>query len=92
MSTLHRDTSLSGLFWSLSSVISPTSQPAAVPPARWDAGAVDWLRRAAATVRLWQERSRARQELLTLDDHILRDVGLTPYEVRMEAYKPFWRA
>jgi uncharacterized protein YjiS (DUF1127 family) len=92
MSTLHRDTSLGGLFWSLASVVSPASRPVALPRAAAGSGATDWLRRAGATVRLWQERSRARQELLTLDDHILRDVGLTPYEVRSEAYKPFWRA
>lgn len=92
MSTLHRDTSLGGLFWSLASVVSPASRLAALPRATQASGAADWLRHAAVTVRLWQERSRARHELLTLDDHILRDVGLTPYEIRMEAYKPFWRA
>jgi uncharacterized protein YjiS (DUF1127 family) len=92
MSTLHRDTSLGGLFWSLASVVSPSSRPVARPGAAPRFGTTDWLQRAGATVRLWKERSRARQELLTLDEHILRDVGLTPYEVRMEAYKPFWRA
>jgi uncharacterized protein YjiS (DUF1127 family) len=92
MSTLHRDTSLGDLFWSLASVVAPASPPVAPRPAVPGFGAAEWLRRAIATVRLWQERSQARQELLSLDDHLLRDVGLTPYDVRMEAYKPFWRA
>jgi uncharacterized protein YjiS (DUF1127 family) len=92
MSTLHRDTSLGDLFWSLASVVSPASRPVAPRLAASGSGAAAWLRRARATVRLWQERSQARHELLALDDHLLRDVGLTPYDVRMEAYKPFWRA
>jgi uncharacterized protein YjiS (DUF1127 family) len=90
MSTLHRDTSLGDLFWSLASVVSPASRPSA--PRLAASGAATWFRRAGATVRLWQERSQARHELLALDDHLLRDVGITPYEARMEAYKPFWRA
>jgi uncharacterized protein YjiS (DUF1127 family) len=92
MSTLHRDTSLGDLFWSLASVVSPTSRPAASRPTVPGSGAAEWVRHALATIRLWQERSQARRELLILDDHLLRDVGLTPYDVRMEAYKPFWRA
>ena len=39
----------------------------------------------------WQERSAQRRQLLRLDDHALKDVGLTRSEARREASKPFWR-
>ena len=36
-------------------------------------------------------RSRQRRALAELDDRILRDIGLTAYDVAHEADKPFWR-
>jgi len=50
------------------------------------------LERALATLELWRRRTRERHALLSLDDHILRDVGLTRREVELEGRKPFWRA
>ncbi len=41
---------------------------------------------------LWQERSRQRQRLAQLDDHLLKDIGLRPDQAAREASKPFWRA
>jgi uncharacterized protein YjiS (DUF1127 family) len=41
---------------------------------------------------LWRHRSRTRRELEQLDDRLLRDIGLDPFEARFEARKPFWRA
>jgi uncharacterized protein YjiS (DUF1127 family) len=55
-------------------------------------GAARWLRRARDTIRLWQERSEGRQQLLRLDDHVLRDIGITRLQAEAEANKPFWRA
>lgn len=48
--------------------------------------------RAIQTLRTWHQRARGRTELLRLDDHILRDVGLTREQVLAETRKPFWRA
>lgn len=45
------------------------------------------------TIKLWQERSRQRRELRVLADNadLLKDVGLSGYDVQHEGYKPFWR-
>jgi uncharacterized protein YjiS (DUF1127 family) len=39
----------------------------------------------------WIERTRQRQALATLDDRILRDIGITRAEAMGECEKPFWR-
>lgn len=46
--------------------------------------AVDWLA-------ICYDRSRERQALLALDDHLLRDIGLSRADVWDEGRKPFWR-
>jgi uncharacterized protein YjiS (DUF1127 family) len=38
----------------------------------------------------WWQQLRARQELESLDDTILRDIGLSRREERFEQSKPFW--
>ena len=38
----------------------------------------------------WIERARQRQALGALDDHMLRDIGVTRVEARRECEKPFW--
>jgi uncharacterized protein YjiS (DUF1127 family) len=35
---------------------------------------------------------RSRRRLGDLDDHLLRDVGITPAEARREAERPTWNA
>jgi uncharacterized protein YjiS (DUF1127 family) len=42
-------------------------------------------------IALWIERMRQRKALAGLDDHILRDIGVTRVEVARECGKPFWR-
>ena len=49
------------------------------------------LRRAAHAVLASSERRRQRHALAALDDHLLRDIGLTRSAIRMEMSKPFWR-
>jgi uncharacterized protein YjiS (DUF1127 family) len=40
---------------------------------------------------LWQERVHTRRQLRELDEHTLRDIGLSRGEALYEAAKPFWR-
>jgi uncharacterized protein YjiS (DUF1127 family) len=37
------------------------------------------------------ERRRQRRALAELDDHLLKDIGLTRDDAREQAAKPFWR-
>jgi uncharacterized protein YjiS (DUF1127 family) len=40
----------------------------------------------------WQERARQRHRLGEMDDHLLRDIGLSRADLEHESAKPFWRA
>ena len=44
------------------------------------------------TVLGWQERASQRHNMIGLDDHVLKDVGLSRADIEGEAAKPFWRA
>ena len=46
-----------------------------------------WLRLAE----IWIERSRNRRALTRLDDHLLRDIGISREAAEREAARPFWR-
>ena len=39
----------------------------------------------------WIDISRQRRVLAELDDHLLRDIGITRYDAAHEVAKPFWR-
>ena len=51
---------------------------------------------AAASIRVfdglfaWQRRAADRRALLVMDDHLLRDIGLSRADIEAEASKPFW--
>ncbi len=61
------------------------------PPVRGEPRAgPNRLGKALNFLRLWRKRYRGRHELSRLDDHMLRDIGLTRAEADMEAAKPFW--
>jgi uncharacterized protein YjiS (DUF1127 family) len=47
--------------------------------------------RAADLLVCWRRRAADRQHLPTLDDGMLRDVGLSRADIETEAGKPFWR-
>ena len=52
--------------------------------------AVSWM----DAVRIWSARSRERRalrELAELDDHFLKDIGVSRGQVLREAAKPFWQ-
>lgn len=39
----------------------------------------------------WIQRSKLREELRNRNDHLLKDIGLTRYQVEQEYRKPFWK-
>lgn len=39
----------------------------------------------------WLRRARSRREIARLDEHTIRDLGLSPSQLEFEAQKPFWR-
>ncbi|WP_158047676.1 DUF1127 domain-containing protein [Skermanella pratensis] len=50
------------------------------------------MQRLTDTLKTWKYRIVSRRELMDLDAHMLRDIGLTDLEAQSEASKPFWRA
>ena len=44
-----------------------------------------------ALMATWIERTHQRNTLAGLDDHQLRDIGITRRDVARECRKPFWR-
>jgi uncharacterized protein YjiS (DUF1127 family) len=44
------------------------------------------------TLLTWQRRHKDRMHLMSLDDRLLRDIGISPADVDREASKPFWRS
>lgn len=44
----------------------------------------------AIKVARWETNGRTRKALEKLDNHMLRDIGLTPAEAQAEWDKPFW--
>jgi uncharacterized protein YjiS (DUF1127 family) len=71
-----------------------------VPPALLDRRAVGiaagagrlraGLSRVAARLLDWHELARQRRALAALDDHMLKDIGLSRADARQEAERPFW--
>lgn len=48
--------------------------------------------RGLVTLVFWQERARERRRLASLDDFMLRDIGLSRSQIEQEISKPFWQA
>lgn len=53
----------------------------------WPAKTLAWAWNTALT---WQSRARNRANLANLDDHLLKDVGLSRSDIQREIEKPFW--
>lgn len=49
------------------------------------------LIKAADAFLIWYDRARERQALLSMDDNMLRDIGLSRADIWDEARKPFWQ-
>lgn len=45
----------------------------------------------AGAFQSWSERGRQRQALLRLDDHLLKDIGVSRADADLEGTKPFWK-
>lgn len=50
------------------------------------------LRNVLHSMHQWPARIRNRRTLTRLDDHILKDIGISRDTVARECAKPFWRA
>lgn len=48
--------------------------------------------RSANYLQVWRQRAQGRRQLVHLNDHLLRDIGLTRHEAEKEYSKPFWQA
>ena len=49
------------------------------------------LARLSTTLGIYQQRRYSRQQLLSLSDHQLKDIGLSRADAKQEGTKPFWR-
>jgi uncharacterized protein YjiS (DUF1127 family) len=49
------------------------------------------LARLGSRVLDWHDRALQRRRLADLEPWLLRDLGLTPADVRRESAKPFWQ-
>jgi uncharacterized protein YjiS (DUF1127 family) len=66
-------------------------------PAQWPEHiaakpATHWLDDVSNVLGRWLDAARSRQTLDELDDHLLRDIGLTRSEALRESSKFFWQA
>ncbi|MGH6899263.1 MAG: DUF1127 domain-containing protein [Geminicoccaceae bacterium] len=94
MNQIIRQTGPAAPWPALAAGTSPLHAREFVAAPRWHLAsrrAASWLRRGRDAIRLWQERSRGRQQLMMLDEHVLRDIGITRLQAEAEAHKPFWR-
>lgn len=99
MNQIDRAIGLGTLFSTLTAAAAPvhtavTAKPLyeGVPQLEIRPGLRHWLRTVIATGELWLERARERRELMRLNQHMLRDLGITRTQAEVEGQKPFWQA
>lgn len=51
---------------------------------------VSFILAVVVLVQKWQERRRTRRALANMDDHILKDIGVTRPQAQKESLRPFW--
>lgn len=49
------------------------------------------LQRLNTLILLWMNRYQQRKLLSALDDHILKDIGISKVDALIESSKPFWK-
>lgn len=79
------------------SLMFPTHAPVHAPKltgavAKVATGISDGVLATLDAVLTWNDRRRQRRELLELDEHLLKDIGITRVDAEWEGRKPFWRA
>ena len=47
--------------------------------------------RALRVFQTWQRRVEQRQQLASLDERLLKDMGISPMDASAEVAKPFWK-
>ena len=75
---------------------APTGRTTQVTPQKVQRGAGRrWLKASLSRISVmlheWHRRHRDRAELATLDERMLRDIGVTHGDIWREINKPFWR-
>jgi uncharacterized protein YjiS (DUF1127 family) len=61
------------------------------PAPKMSAAVMTGLQWIVGNVQVWNQRIRQRQALAELDDHLLKDIGVSPTAARIEASQAFWR-
>jgi uncharacterized protein YjiS (DUF1127 family) len=64
---------------------------AGAPPLRLSAAMNTLIVWIVSRLGLWHQRRRQRRDLLTLDDRLLHDIGVSRADALEEASKPCWR-
>jgi uncharacterized protein YjiS (DUF1127 family) len=54
-------------------------------------GLEKWFKQGLLQLQAWAERTRQRRQLAGLDEHMLRDIGISREQAMAEAGKPFWQ-
>ena len=60
-------------------------------PGQWRLEAGRFAAGILATTMVWLERGRSRRSLAQLDERMLKDLGLSRWDIQQEVEKPFWR-
>jgi uncharacterized protein YjiS (DUF1127 family) len=81
------------LFSTVGAFASPVHHALARRPVQepWLRQASRAIERAVDAILTWRERVRMRRQLLSLDDRLLKDIGITRLQAQSEAEKPFWQ-
>ncbi|MCW8886728.1 MAG: DUF1127 domain-containing protein [Motiliproteus sp.] len=53
---------------------------------------IELIRRILDFIQQLLRRYRTRRQLRDLDDHLLKDIGISRHQAQLESEKPFWRA